>query len=536
MKRHLVLSLAVIIQFCLSYAVFAQRPNLGTAYNYVLFSSNGAVSNTGTSILTGNVGNNIEISTAFGNVNGIMQNNNAATKQCAADLLTAYNQLKATIPTRFPSAVFGNGDTITAGVYAINSIASLSGNYTLNAKGDPNALFIIQIQGAFSTDANSQIKLINGAKACNVFWKIEGAVDMAANTIMKGTMIVNNAAIKMASGVVLEGRALTTTGAVTINNIKAKIPLGFGLPILTGPDFPALGSTACFTLFSGNGEVSNSGVTYVTGDIGTNVGLTAGFNDIFVTGTVHPKPDVSTNECAKDLGDLYTYLYTLPHDIELLYPIELGHNLELTPHKYLLNAETKLTDTLFFNAQGTTDAVFVMQVKGAFSTTVNAKIVLLNGAQAKNIFWVIDGAVNIAGNSTFNGTIVANMAAVKLSGGVVLNGRAFTTKGSLITTAITARAVPSGCNTTGIDDQSFAAESAKVYPNPSTGFTTFEFTAATFQATQLSITNVTGVEVKTQTLLDHTTKVDLSVVAPGIYFYKLTRNNTVIQSGKLVQN
>src|SRR6185295_3104258 len=110
-----------------------------------------------------------------------------------------------------------------------------------------------------------KIKLINGAHACNVFWKVEGLVSMASGTIMRGTVIANNAAINMSAGVKLEGRALSTTGAITVDGVLASTPTGCGSPILTGPGAPALLSTECYALFSGNGPVTNSGVTYVTG-------------------------------------------------------------------------------------------------------------------------------------------------------------------------------------------------------------------------------------------------------------------------------
>ncbi len=76
------------------------------------FSSNGAVTNTGISQLTGNVGTNNGSSTGFGNVNGVMDDNNGASATCAADLLSAYNQLNADIPTFFPAPLLGNGDTL----------------------------------------------------------------------------------------------------------------------------------------------------------------------------------------------------------------------------------------------------------------------------------------------------------------------------------------------------------------------------------------------------------------------------------------
>ena len=84
---------------------FAQAPPLGTAAGYVLFSTNGAMGNSGISHLTGNVGTNNGSISGFGNVNGVMENSNGASGQCAADLLIAYNDLNSTVPTFFPSSL-----------------------------------------------------------------------------------------------------------------------------------------------------------------------------------------------------------------------------------------------------------------------------------------------------------------------------------------------------------------------------------------------------------------------------------------------
>src|SRR5664280_2324418 len=168
MKTKLFSLLTAITLLLITTFSSAQAPNLGTAANFVLFSTIGAVSNTGFSHLTGNVGTNNGSSTAFGNVNGVMHDNDGASAKCAADLLVAYNQLNSAIPTFFPSPLLGNGVTLIAGIYSIASTATLNLDLTLDAKGNSNAVFIFQIGGAFSKSASSQIKLINGAMACNV--------------------------------------------------------------------------------------------------------------------------------------------------------------------------------------------------------------------------------------------------------------------------------------------------------------------------------------------------------------------------------
>ncbi|MDP1622194.1 MAG: ice-binding family protein [Bacteroidales bacterium] len=450
MKKQLVSSLTVFLLLLIPIMNFAQAPPLGTAAGFVLFSSVGAVTNTGISHLTGNVGTNSGSSTGFGNVNGVMHDNDGASAQCSADLLIAYNILNSTIPNFFPAPLFGNGQTLIAGVYSISGAATLNGTLKLDALGNPNGVFIIQIQGSFSTAAGSKVQLINGAVACNVFWKVEGLVSMASGTTMRGTIIANNAAIVMNTGDTLEGRALSTAGAVTLDGVMAYTPVGCGSPVLTGPMAPALASTECYALFSSNGAVTNTGVTHVTGDVGTNVGLTVGFDPLLVTGTIHPIPDGSTAQCAADLLDVYNYLNILPYEIELLYPAQFGNNLVLTPHTYLLNAATTFTDTLYLNAMGYPNAVFVIKINGALSTNSYSKVVLINGAQAKNVFWKIEGAVSINSYSIFKGTIICNNGALgSLGTGVILDGRALTTTGALSTAAATVT-MPTVCCTAGV--------------------------------------------------------------------------------------
>src|SRR4029077_6042888 len=113
---------------------------------------------------------------------------------------------------------------------------------------------------------------------------------------------------------------------------------------------------------SSDGAVSNSGVTHVTGDIGSNNGSATGYNPLFVTGTVHVIPDGSTAQCASDLLTAYNYVNTLPYDIQLLYPAQFGNNLVLTPHTYRMNSATTFTDTVYLNAEGNPNAVFVFQI------------------------------------------------------------------------------------------------------------------------------------------------------------------------------
>lgn len=422
----------------------AQAPVLGAAGDFVLFSTSGAVTNAGTPIymtkLTGNVGANIGAVSGFGNVDGQMHAGTATSILAAADLLLAYDQLDAAIPNFFPSELLGNGATLPPGTYSISQPATLNLDLYLDGQNDPDAVFIFQIDGAFSTGTNAKVHLINGALACNVFWKVEGPVAMGPGTTMRGTIVANQAAITMSAGDTLEGRALSINGAVAVSETMAYMPLGCGVPSLTGPNAPPLGTTACFGLFSADGAVTNAGITAVAGDVGTNVGLTTGFDPLLVSGTVHPSPDPATAQAAADLLVAYNLVNAMPEDIILMRPDLFGHDLVLTPHTYLMNGAVMFTDSLYLNAQGDTNAVFVIKTMGAFTTSTNARVKLVNGAQAKNVFWLVNGAVNINDGSIFNGTFLSN-GEVNLQTAVVLNGRMLNMVGEMNTFAMNVNSV-----------------------------------------------------------------------------------------------
>ncbi len=534
MKKNLLHIAAAVILLFVSQFSFATVPPLGAAANFVLFSTNGAVTNGGIgflTLLTGNVGAQVGPVSGFGNVNGGMHAGDGATSSAAADLLTAYNLLAAAIPNYQHAILLGN-ETLVPGIYNLAAQSSLDGILTLDGQGNANAEFIIKIGGAFATTANSEVKLINNAKACNVFWKVEGKIELGTLSTMKGNLVANNAEIVFGAGVNLEGRALSTTGAITTNSTIAYTPVGCGSPVLNGPAAPDLKTTSCYAIFSGNGNVTNSGVSKITGDVGTNVTGTTGFAAIDVTGMIHTIADVSTAQAATDLGGVYTYLSNLTSEIELLYPAQFGHNLELTPHTYKLDGATVLTDSIFLNAQGNADAVFVFKiVGGALSTNVGSKIVLKNGAQAKNVYWVIEGALLIEGNSKFKGNIVVNNAAIQINSGTVLDGRAMTTSGANAVAAVTVT-IPSTCIGLPTALSTSKTDMASIYTIPGSVVVTLK-NASDVNNNQLTIYDAMGKMMIKQILTQEKTTIDTNF-SSGIYFYQLTGKNNTVQSGKLI--
>jgi len=508
----------------------AQAPTLGNVSSFALFSSNGNVNNTGLSHLTGNVGTHNGAISNFGNVDGVLHDTNSTSADAANSLTITCIEIHETTSDFFPGPELGNGQILQAGTYFIGESTLLNNILTLDGEENPEAVFIFQIQSPFSSTEGAQVALINGAQACNVFWLVYGTINLAENTIMKGTLIGYDSSIVLNNGVEIEGRAVSTNGTITATGVTVRIPLGCGVPQLTGPPAPPLNTVVCYTLFSGNGQVTNTGDSILTGDVGTNNGATTGFQTENVTGTIHESPDASTAQCHTDLNTVYSYINSIPIDILLHQPSALGNDLVLTPHAYHMSS-TVLTGKLTLNAQGNPDAVFIIKVNGTLTTATDAVIELINGAQAKNLFWRVNSTITLNENTSFKGTLISNNGAITLHPGVEIEGRVMNRSGGITTNNITAAITP-GCELLGITATT-QDKTAKLYPNPFSSVLTIDLAEVDVATSNLTIYNSLGVLVFTATLQQNYTELPMNLPT-GIYYYRVATADGTVQTGKLV--
>jgi hypothetical protein len=201
-----------------AYSALAAQPpvNLATAGSFAVLGGS-AVTNTGPSTLNGNLG--VSPGTALtgfppGTVNGSTYAADAVAQQAQSDLTTAYNDAAGRIP---PVAVTGDlgGQTLTPGVYNSASSLGLTGQLTLNAQGDPNAVFIFQAGSTLTTASASDVALINGAQACNVFWQTGSSATLGTASVFTGSILAYTS-ISVNSDVTVAGSLLARNGAVTL--------------------------------------------------------------------------------------------------------------------------------------------------------------------------------------------------------------------------------------------------------------------------------------------------------------------------------
>lgn len=195
-----------------------QAPNLGTASAFALFTAAGAFTNNGASVVTGEIGTNIGALTGFppGIIIGQIYVQDATTAQVATDVHSAYTSLSGSTCSTTIGVTLGNDQLLTPGIYCAGAASTLNGTLTLDGEGNPDALFIIKIDGGLVTTLGSQIVLTNQASLNNVYFHINGEVHLGVNSVFKGT-IINNGAINLLEDASLLGRALSTAGAIILN-------------------------------------------------------------------------------------------------------------------------------------------------------------------------------------------------------------------------------------------------------------------------------------------------------------------------------
>ena len=197
-------------------AVALTTVDLGSAASFSVLA--GAAATVPGSGLAGEVGSATAITTNaltwFGSI--VHTVNDAATVTALHDATTAYAALRALPATGTLSSDDLAGQVIVPGVYHRVAAYAMTTPVTFDAKGDPNAFFIMQNDAALNTTAGTTMNLINGAQANHIFWVTVGAATLGASSTFSGTMI-SGAAITVGATSTVCGRALSVIAAVTLD-------------------------------------------------------------------------------------------------------------------------------------------------------------------------------------------------------------------------------------------------------------------------------------------------------------------------------
>ena len=126
------------------------------------------------------------------------------------------------------------GTTKTPGVYdSPAGTFGITGTLTLDAQGDPNAVFIFKAASTLITASASRVNLVNGAQASNVFWQVGSSATLGTYSVLRGNVLAL-ASITVTTGVTVDGRTLARTAAVTLDTDTITTPTtGVQQPVST---------------------------------------------------------------------------------------------------------------------------------------------------------------------------------------------------------------------------------------------------------------------------------------------------------------
>jgi hypothetical protein len=205
---------------------------LGTTVQTFAVLGGSTVTNTGSSVINGNVGVSpgpiLQAAAGFPPgliVGGTFHPNDAVAGLAQNELTTAYNAVAGTPCTVDLTGQDLGGLTLTPGVYCFTSSAQLTGTLTLNLQGNPNAQFLFKIGSTLTTAGASSVLLINtGGTTCppNLYWQVGSSATLGTTTSFVGNILALTS-ITLTTGAGVIGRTLARNGAVTLDTNTVNI-------------------------------------------------------------------------------------------------------------------------------------------------------------------------------------------------------------------------------------------------------------------------------------------------------------------------
>lgn len=208
-----------------------EGPDLLTAGLFAILAGS-TVTNTGNSVVDGDLGLSpgtsvtgfFDIDAGPGIVNGAFHITDAAAAQAQLDLTAAYLEAEGRTGGTIVAGNIG-GQTLSPGIYkSTSSLAVSSGELTLDAGGNADAVFLFQIASTLDLTPGRQIILAGGAQAQNIFWQVGSSATLDTTSIFKGTIMALTS-ITVNTGADVEGRLLARNGAVTLDTNTVAVPV-----------------------------------------------------------------------------------------------------------------------------------------------------------------------------------------------------------------------------------------------------------------------------------------------------------------------
>jgi hypothetical protein len=203
-----------------------------------------------------------------------------------------------------------------------------------------------------------------------------------------------------------------------------------------------LGTADSFSVLGGS-TVTNTGPSVLNADLGLSPGSAiTGFPPGTVHGTIH-KNDAVASQAKSDL--VIAYNDAAGRSSTSTVSADLAGR-TLTSGVYTSATSLGLSGDLTLDAQGDPNSVFVFQAGSTLITGSASRVLLINGAQACNVFWQVGSSATIGTSTAFTGNILA-LTSITLNTGATVHGRTLARNGAV--TLHTNTFTDARCSTTG---------------------------------------------------------------------------------------
>jgi len=181
-----------------------------------------------------------------------------------------------------------------------------------------------------------------------------------------------------------------------------------------------------YAVLAGN-QVTNAGATLVMGDLGVSPGtIVTGFPPGVLRGTMHAG-DPAAAIAEQDVARAYDNAARRPNAV--LLPADIG-GMAIAPGVYAAPVSLGISSNVMLDGKNNTSSVFIFQIPSTLTVATNAKVVLINGANACNVFWQVGSSATLGTSSVFAGTILA-FASISVGTGAQVNGRLLAESGTV---------------------------------------------------------------------------------------------------------
>ena len=189
----------------------------------------------------------------------------------------------------------------------------------------------------------------------------------------------------------------------------------------------SLNSASGFAVLGGS-TVTSTGDTVLNGDLGVSPGTAiTGFGPAIVNGTTYAGGAVA-QQAEIDAASAYLILGSEVSGQNLT-GLDLG-GLTLAPGVRNFASSAQLTGILILDAQGDPNARFDFLITSTLTTASSSSVLLINGAQANNVYWQVGSSATIGTGTAFSGSILADQS-ITMNTGANLSGRALALNGAV---------------------------------------------------------------------------------------------------------